>query len=133
MKSLTVLKKTILSLFVAVFLMVSGGCVYLIVGGIGAVGGYIVSPDTVEGLTEADEITVWDTAIEIVGIMGLVIEQNEDVGVIQAKISGAKVDITIISMNNSTVKVTVKARKMHMPRISTAQDVFTKIMTSLDE
>ncbi len=30
----------------------SGGCIYLVVGGIGALGGYVVSPDTVEGVSE---------------------------------------------------------------------------------
>jgi len=132
MKAFTVLKKSILSIFVATFLLFSGGCVYLIVGGIGAVGGYIVSPDTVEGLTENDEITVWDTTIEIISIMGLIIEQNEDAGIIAAKISGAKVNITIAALNDSSVKLTVKARKAYLPKISLAQDIFVKIMSSLE-
>ena len=53
------------------------GCIYLVVGGIGAVGGYVVSPDTVEGITENDTAMVWDTAIEVISIMGLIEEENE--------------------------------------------------------
>ena len=36
-------------------------------GGVGAVGGYIVSPDAVEGITEHTEDEVWDAAIEVDG------------------------------------------------------------------
>ena len=54
------------NIFVAVLLiplLIScSGCIYLVVGGIGAVGGYIVSPDTVEGVTENDASIVWDSA-----------------------------------------------------------------------
>ena len=48
--------------------------------GLGAVGGYVVSPDTVEGITENEEMIVWDSAIEVVTIMGLIKEQHEDGG-----------------------------------------------------
>src|SRR5574339_432771 len=67
------------------------GCVYLVVGGIGALGGYIVSPDTVEGITENDAMTVWDSAVEVVSIMGLIQEQQEEGGIIQAKMNKANV------------------------------------------
>ena len=42
------LKKLLLVLFLS-FTLCTSGCVYLVVGGIGALGGYVVSPDTVEG------------------------------------------------------------------------------------
>ena len=72
------------------------GCVYLVVGGIGALGGYIVSPDTVEGITEHDEIAVWDATVEIVSVMGLVEQQSEESGFIQARINGATVSVMIV-------------------------------------
>jgi len=105
----------------------------LVVGGIGAVGGYIVSPDTVEGTTHNDTVTIWDAAIEVVSIMGLIEEKSEAGGVILAKISGAKVTITLTPVNQTTTKVTVKARKAYLPRISLAQDVFVKIMSRFNE
>jgi len=109
------------------------GCVYLVVGGIGALGGYIVSPDTVEGITENDAMTVWDSAVEVVSIMGLIQEQQEEAGIIQAKINKANVTVTVVSINETTTKVTVKARKAYMPRISTAQDVYVKVMSFVNE
>ena len=38
------------------------GCVYLVVGSVGAIGGYVVSPDTVEGTVERDFQEVWDSS-----------------------------------------------------------------------
>jgi len=114
-------------------LMFNSGCIYLVVGGIGAVGGYIVSPDTVEGITENDVVIVWDTAVETMSIMGLIREESEEGGMILATVSGAKITITVISLSPSMTKVTVKARKAYLPRISLAQDVFVKIMNRVED
>jgi hypothetical protein len=127
-------KKNVLSKFLLFPLILSlNGCIYLVVGGIGAVGGYIVSPDTVEGITEHDTMNAWDAAVEVVSIMGIITERHEDAGVIIAEIHGAHVTVTITSINQSTVKVNVKARKAYLPKISVAQDVYVKIMNSLNE
>jgi hypothetical protein len=126
--------KNLLVIVLLLPLMASfSGCIYLVVGGIGAVGGYIVSPDTVEGLTENEAATAWDTAVEVVSIMGLVEEENEASGMLLAKVHGAKITITITSLSPTTTKVTVKARKAYLPKIALAQDVFVKIMSRLNE
>lgn len=109
------------------------GCVYLVVGGIGALGGYIVSPDTIEGITENDALTVWDSTIEVISIMGIIEEQQEEAGIVVAKINKAEVTITVSSINETTTKVSVKARKAYMPRISIAQDVYVKVMSYVNE
>ena len=127
------LRQKLAVLFTMCALVIPSGCVYLVVGGIGAVGGYIVSPDTVEGITDNDVALVWDTAIETVSIMGLIDESEEASGMILASIHGAKITITIVSLNVSTTKLTVKARKSFLPRISLAQDVFVKIMSRVEE
>jgi len=103
------------------------------VGGIGAVGGYIVSPDTVEGITDHDAAIVWDTAVDMISIMGLIDEKNETGGLILASVNGARITIMITSLNETNTKVTVKARKAYLPRISLAQDVFVKIMSRVKE
>lgn len=122
----------LLSVAVALALSASG-CVYLIIGGVGALGGYVVSPDTVEGITENEMSIVFDAALEIVAVMGTIQEQHPDAGVLIAKIHGAKVTITSTSITPSTTKLTVKARKAMMPRISVAQDVFVKVMSYVNE
>ena len=109
------------------------GCIYLAIGGVGALGGYMVSRDTVEGLVESDTAQVWDTAVEVVSIMGLVESKNEAGGVINAKISGARVIVVVMEMSTSSVKLSVKARKYYLPKSSLAQDVFVKIMSRVNE
>ena len=109
------------------------GCIYLAVGGVGALGGYMISPDTAEGLAESDTEQVWDTAVEVVSIMGLVESKNEAGGVIKARISGARVTVMIVEMSSSSVKLSVKARKYYLPKTSLAQDVFVKIMSRVNE
>lgn len=126
---LSIVKKI---LMLPVLLSLSG-CVYLVVGGIGALGGYVVSPDTVEGLTTNDQATVWETSMEVISIMGTVRESSEEAGIILASIDRAKVRITIQSLDGGTCMVSVKARKFLFPKISTAQNVYVKIMGTLNE
>ena len=115
------------------FVFIFSGCVYLIVGGIGALGGYVVSPDTVEGITNHDLNTAWDSAVDVIGIMGTIEEQSKSGGVLIAHVNGSKVTVTISTINQNNVKVNVKARKTFFPKITVAQDVFVKIMSSLSE
>ncbi len=131
MKIFSIKKSVLLAVLLFPLVLSSTGCIYLIVGSVGAVGGYIVSPDTVEGLTEYDQLKVWDTAKDIISIMGIIEEENKDTATIIAKVSGAQVTVMITPLTDSTVKLSVKARKLHLPRISLAQDIFVKIMNSL--
>ena len=116
------------NILLLVMMVLLNGCIYLVVGSVGAVGGYIVSPDTVEGIMtghSADE--VWDAAQEVTSIMGIVLERSEAGGILIAKIAGSKVSITILSMSSSAVKLSVKARRAFFPSIKTAQEVYIKI------
>jgi hypothetical protein len=126
-------ERVLVMALLAIVLFPLSGCIYVVVGGIGAVGGYIVSPDTVEGITENDAELVWDTATEVVSIMGLVKEENETGGILLADVNRAKVVVTITTLSPTTTKVAVKARKAYLPKISLAQDIFAKIMTRLGE
>jgi len=104
------------------------GCIYLVVGSVGAVGGYIVSPDTVEGIVAGHSSEeVWDAAREVSSIMGIILERNEAGGIVVAKIAGSRVTITIVGMSSSAVKLSVKARRAFFPSIKTAQEVYIKI------
>jgi len=123
---------TVLVLPIVLSLSLSG-CVYLIIGGLGAVGGYVVSPDTVEGVAEYDSQDVWDVSRKLVSIMGIVEEEFVEGGVLRASVHNVQVTITIIPLNEHNTKLRVKARKSFVPKITIAQDVFVKIITNLDE
>jgi len=111
------------------------GCVPLWVGAgvVGVVGGYSVSPDTVEGTVPYALEEVWDTAKEIVSIMGYISEEGPNGTQVIATIGGSRVTVTLMSINLSTTKISVKARKAFMPKIDVAQDVYTKIVNALGD
>lgn len=91
----------------------------------------MISPDTVEGYVGRDAVDVWQAAVEIVSIMGTIQEENQESGLLRARIVNTEVTILIYEMRPLTTRMIVKARKYHLPRIKTAQDVYTKIITYL--
>ena len=125
-------KRFLLALLLS-FMLCTSGCVYLIVGGIGALGGYVVSPDTVEGITAHDQDEVWDAANEVLSIMGTISEAKQASGLMIARVSGAKITVTVVSVNKTSTKLNIKARKGPFPKITIAQDIYTKIITHLTE
>ena len=108
------------------------GCIYLIIGSVGAVGGYAISSDTVQGTIERESGDVWEAASSVVNIMGRITRESQDGGKIEAIVNNAKVTIGVAQFTPKLVKLTVKARKSFFPSISTAQDVYIKIVTHLD-
>lgn len=115
-------------------LLLGTGCAPVVIGAlaVGAVGGYVVSPDTVAGSTSNAFGEVWDAAMEITGIMGAVQEEDERSGYIVALINGSRVTVTLLSVNSTTTKLSVKARKSFMPKVDLAQDVYAKIINAAD-
>lgn len=113
----------------------SSGCAPIVIGAlaVGAVGGYVVSPDTVAGTVARSLGEAWDAAHEIAAIMGTIVEDNERAGEIIANINGSRVTITLVTLNASSTKMSIKARKSFMPKIDLAQDVYTKIMKQMDQ
>ena len=110
----------------------ASGCIYLAVGAAGVVGGYVVSPDTVEGSVAHSFEDTWNAAKEITGIMGKIVEENSSQGVLLADINAARVTVTLVSVNGTTTKISIKARKSFMPKVDLAQDVYIKIVNSFE-
>ena len=126
-------KEILQKIILVPMLFCMSGCVYMVVGGIGALGGYIISPDTIEGLTSNDDLTVWDEAYEVASIMGSIQESSEDAGIIICEIATTKVTISITRLSEGTTRLRVKARKHHLPKIQMAQDIYVKIMSRVNE
>ena len=134
MKKLREFKNAMTGIILGTLILFSHGCVYVVVGTVGALGGYVVSPDTVEGvLTGKNSEEVWDASLQVISNMGLIREKNESGGVLLASVSGTKVTVTITSLSKTTAKLSVKARKAFLPRIKTAQDVYIRIERALYE
>ncbi len=126
-------KNIFLLLAVSAFCLFSSGCIYVLAGGLGAVGGYAISPDTVEGESESSYDAAWDSAVDILGIMGTVNAKDYKAGTIDATVDGSKVNMDISQISSSDVRLRVKARKNMLPNIKVAQDVFVKVKKKIKE
>lgn len=122
------LKRILLSLFLAGLIFSTGGCVYLVVGGVAAMGGYAISPDTVEGtIAGRNTQDVWQSAVDTISIMGIIEEKNDISGILIANVQGAHVTVSVAEPVTDNVKLRVKARRGIMPKIKLAQDIYNKI------
>ena len=130
------MKKTFSSAM-GVFLLITAlslsGCFYIVLGGVAAAGGYAVSQDTIQGEIDEDFEDVWEAAIDIVSILGSITSQSHELGRISSLVNGAKVTVTVSQLTASADRIKVKARKAFFPNITTAQNVYTKIINRLKE
>ena len=109
------------------------GCGVVVIAGLGALGGYVISPDTVEGVTGYGEQELFTAADEILSIMGRVTEKSKMDGKIVAMVDGAKVTMNLMPSSKNSTTLRVKARKGMFPKMSIAQDVYMKIVRRLQE
>jgi hypothetical protein len=127
-------RKTLMAMILAVALPLGfSGCGIVVVAGLGALGGYTVSRDTIEGATGYSEGELFETATEILSIMGQVDEKSKVDGRVLATVNGAKVTVTFIPVSKTTTTLRVKARRGMFPKIAVAQDVYMKIVRKLQE
>ena len=124
------MKKILFYLMVAPFiLMTISGCAPLIIGGaVGALGGYAVSRDTVQGETDKSYDSLWDTAIMISRARGTIKQENSLKGYIEFQERPNKVYIRLMRLTHATTCLKVSVRKHHLPNLELAQDIFVKIM-----
>ncbi len=120
--------KKIHAVILALSLSLSG-CVFLVAGGIGALGGLAISSDTVQGTIQKNYDDVWEEAISVVTIMGRITKQSQNQGRLEAIVNNTRVTVTVAQFTPKIVRLTVKARKSFFPSISTAQDVYIKIVS----
>lgn len=105
------------------------GCAPLIIGGaVGAVGGYAISKDTIQGETDKKYDSLWDSALIVSKIRGQIKYENKMKGYIELEAESSKVYIRMIRLTSATTRLRVSARKYHFPNMSLAQDIFVRIM-----
>jgi hypothetical protein len=128
LKKGTKMRKIILFLIPCIFVSISG-CAPLIVGGaVGALGGYAISKDTIQGETDKSYDGLWEAAFTVSKIRGEIKYENKTKGYIESEAESSKVYVRLIRLTVSTTRLKVSARKYHFPNMSLAQDIFMKIM-----
>lgn len=104
----------------------------MLIGSAGAVGGYAVSRDTFEGVSAKSQEELINASHKVMSIMGTILDERPKDGEIVGTVYGAHVTVDVVQINLTTSKLRVKARQMIFPRISIAQEVYTKIMNQLE-
>lgn len=127
------LHQNVLALFSAFMILTGTGCGIVVVAGLGALGGYVISPDAVEGIVGYSESELFSSAVDVVSIMGTITEQSKGIGHITANLSGVKVTVDVLPQSKSSTKLRVKARKWIFPKMAIAQDVYMKTIRRLQE
>ena len=105
------------------------GCVMMLVGA-GAAGGYAIGKDYIQGETDKNFNSVYDTAVSVLELMGIIESKysNPSIGKIRAKVDNSSLELTVERLTRSTVRLKVKSRKNLMPNIELAQKVYNKIL-----
>lgn len=126
---ITIMRREFVCCLFFLMLLVISGCVPLIVGGaVGAVGAYAVSKDTIEGETDKPYEELWGSALLVCRIRGNIKEEDSAKGYIELETDGSRVWIRLIRLTRSTTRMRIAARKLHLPNIALAQDIYVKIM-----
>jgi len=122
----------IISVFYILFplmLLIISGCAPLIVGGaVGAVGGYAVSRDTVQGDSDMPYEALWSSVLIVSKIRGKIKQQDYARGYVELEADSSQVWIRLVRLTQATTRIKVSARKYHLPNMALAQEIYTKIM-----
>ncbi|MFA7676691.1 MAG: hypothetical protein WCY34_00810 [Candidatus Omnitrophota bacterium] len=108
-----------------------GGCVPALIG-VGVVTGYALSGDSATGNVNSEYRVLWDLSLDKLETMEAeIVLINESKGMIKAVISENSVVVKVNTINSSTQRLRVSARRCFMPRPQFAQKVFFKIVEEL--
>lgn len=125
------MKKIAAYLFIVPLVLISlSGCLApIIVGGaVGALGGYAISKDTVQSETDTPYDNLWNSAVQVAKVRGIVEQEDSVKGYLKVKVEVSDVQIRLVRLTRATTRMRVSARRYHLPNLSLAEDIFVKIM-----
>ncbi|MDD5281248.1 MAG: DUF3568 family protein [Candidatus Omnitrophica bacterium] len=126
------MKKSLSVAMVLFILPVVCGCVPLIIGAAaGGLGAYAVSKDTVQGDSDNDFDSLWESAINVSKQYGVIQQENISTGYIELTVDSSKIWIRLIRLTQATTRIRISARRYHFPNMELAQDIFVKIITGV--
>jgi hypothetical protein len=121
--------RSFIFLLLASFMLLNiAGCWFIVGGAAGAAGAYAASKDTIQGETDKPYDGLWSASRAVARIRGAIKSENYGTGVIELEADASQVWIRVIRMTHATTRVRISARKHHLPNISLAQELYTKIM-----
>ncbi|MCK4810170.1 MAG: DUF3568 family protein [Candidatus Omnitrophica bacterium] len=117
-----------------IILIISTGCVPVLIGGAGIVTGYMMSNDSAIGDVRVSYRELWDISIEVLQNSDKVeiIETNESKGRIKIKMDGVDLTVKINTLDSENQQLKVSARKYMLPKPKYAQKIFFNIVKELE-
>jgi len=117
---------------VSFFAFLSSGCALLLIGG-GAAGGYSISKDEIEILTDAKYNKIWKASTNVLRERGLVILEDKTHGVIEAEVEKSTITVHVDQATDKTIRLRVKGRRVKnmFPDMKKAQSVFKQIVKKI--
>jgi hypothetical protein len=94
-------------------------------------GAYAVSKDTVQGDSDNDFDSLWESAINVSKQYGVIQQENISTGYIELTVDSSKIWIRLIRLTQATTRIRISARRYHFPNMELAQDLFVKIITGV--
>jgi len=128
------MKKALIAAVLVPFLAIAiSGCAPLLlmtVGGVGGVGVYAISKDTIQGDTDASYESLWGAALKVSRIRGTILEEDFNRGFIHVDANPNIIKIQFQRLTAATTKMRVSVRKYKkmFPNIELAEQVFIKIL-----
>jgi hypothetical protein len=123
-------RKAVVFFVLALFSVNLIGCAPLIIGAAaGGLGAYAISKDTVQGESDRSFDALWESAVNVSRIKGLIKQDDVLRGHIECVVDGAYIWINIIRLTQATTRIRVSARKYHLPKLDLAQDIYVKIVS----
>jgi len=105
------------------------GCAPLIVGAaVGALGGYAISKDTIQGNTDKNYDLLWESAINVARMRGNIKTEDSVRGYLELEVNSSKVYVRLIRLTQATTRLRVSAKRYHLPNLSLAEDIFVRII-----
>jgi hypothetical protein len=127
-KGAEMIKTVIFLLFVPFILLNISGCWFIVGGAAGAAGAYVASKDTMQGETDKPYDSLWNASQTVARIRGSIKTEDYRKGSIELEADSSQVWIRLIRLTRSNTRLRISARKHHLPNLTLAQDIFTKIM-----
>ena len=125
------MKKFAVRLFIIPLILISiSGCLApIIVGGaVGVLGGYAISKDTVQSETDTPYDNLWNSAVQVARIRGVIEQEDSLRGYLKVKVEASEVQIRLVRLTRATTRMRISARRYHLPNLNLAEDIFVKIM-----
>lgn len=123
------MKKIRLFLILGLLSLNISGCVFILGGAAGALGAYGISKDTIQGETDKPYESLWNSAIEISRVRGIIKQEDAVRGYIEFKAQdSSRVWIRLIRLSLTSTRLRISSRKYHFPNLGLAEELYVKIL-----